>query len=156
MDNATTTDSATTTDDTTTAEKFLLMAFGESLLALSSVDASRTYWQEECTKANLKLSRIPLEDRETAKFRLAEDARCGARAQVVRLGEARSRAEGELQAMYLKAVRGAGTLDGMTKEELTALRDRANAKIYNLPSSSTSASVSTQHFAPQESGLSGE
>lgn len=125
-------DSATTTDDTTTAEKFLLMAFGEALLTLSSVDASRTYWQEEYTKANQKLSRIPLEDMETPKFKAAEDARRGARAQVVKLGEDRSRAEGELQAMYLKAVRGAGTLDGMTKEELTALRDRANAKIYGI------------------------
>ena len=94
-------------DDTTTAEEVLLMAFGHALLTLSSIDASRAFWQEEYLKANQKLSRIPLEDIETQKFKSAEKAKCEARKQTVKLAEARRIAEGELQAMYLKAVRGA-------------------------------------------------
>ena len=83
------------------------MAFGHALLTLSSIDASRAFWQEEYLKANQKLSRIPLEDIETQKFKSAEEDKREARAQVVKLAEARRIAEGELQAMYLKAVRGA-------------------------------------------------
>jgi len=98
-----------TMGDTTTTEKSLLMAFNDALLTLSSVDASRTFWQQEYLTTCLKLSRIPLENMETEEYRLALDAKCEARAQTVNLGKARSRAEAELQSMYLKAVRGADT-----------------------------------------------